>query len=629
MIDKILYSFFYVSVCCLIASIGALVCYVQMQSVDFSALEHQNYAKPSIVLDDQSVEWARFSFDKRKSVTYDQLPNHLIQAFIAAEDHAFFSHWGISLKGIVRSLLVNIYHGRIVQGASTITQQLVKLLYTDCSRTFHRKIKDQLLAVLVEYNYTKEQIMQTYLNNVCFGCGIYGVDAASHRFWSKSSSELSVDEAAALAGIVNYPSHYCPLTFPLSCKKRRNVVLKKMKKMGVITEELYVQSIDKELSIIDLQEDRIAPHVYEEIRVFLEKRIGKHELYTGGYVIKTTLNLAMQREAECSFVEHVSTLKESLMPSIEGALLSIEVKTGQIKALVGGYDFKQSKFNRALQAKRQMASIFKTLIYVGAIQEGYTFAHTEIDEPIEIPLSKDTSWKPRNSSRNYLGQMTLAKALSHSNNIVTIKTLLSIGPEKIVDLAKRCRIKQHLQPYPSLALGCVDATLPEVVGMFNILANNGVYIEPHLIVWVKDQWGNKIYKKEPETERIISSRVSGQVAKILSIGLERARRRNPSHWIDCEAFGKTGTTDDSRTSWFIGSTPELTTAIYIGCDDNKLLCNVYGVTTAFLIWKRMYCSISSTKKKFSFDSSLRLSWINPVTGLPSSKDVKNAFEILI
>ena len=175
----------------------------------------------------------------------------------------------------------------------------------------------------------------------------------------------------------------------------------------------------------------------------------------------------------------------------------------------------------------------------------------------------------------------------------------------------------------------MDATLPEVVGMFNILANHGMYIEPYLIDWVKDQWGNRIFKKEPRQERIITSRVSGQVAKVLSIGFERARRRSPNNWVDCQAFGKTGTTDDSRTSWFIGSTPELTTVIYIGSDDNKRLGNVYGVTTAFPIWKVLHSSIEHSKKEFSFDSSLRLAWIDPISGLPCPKDSKNAFEILI
>jgi penicillin-binding protein 1A len=197
---------------------------------------------------------------------------------------------------------------------------------------------------------------------------------------------------------------------------------------------------------------------------------------------------------------------------------------------------------------------------------------------------------------------------------VTIKTLLTVTPQAVVDLAQRFRIRETLQPYPSLALGCVDASLPEVAGMFNVFANHGTYVAPHLICWVKDRWGTKIYRHKPESESIISSRVSGQIAKVLMIGLERVRRRDPGSWSDGEAFGKTGTTNDSRTSWFIGSTPELTTVIYIGCDDNERMGNVFGVTTAFPIWKRLHDVLGWKKSRFSFDSQLREIIIDQTTG---------------
>jgi len=603
---------------------GALFFFVHNTVIDLSVLEQYNPGKPTILLDDQGIEWARFALDRRLPISLQQMSPHLIHAFVAAEDHAFFQHQGISWKGILRSICINIYHGKIVQGASTITQQLVKLLFTDSKRTFMRKIKDQLFALVVEQQFSKEHILQTYLNHVFFGFGIYGVEAASQRFWGKSAAEISLDQAAVLAGIVKNPSHYCPLKYPLSSQKRRNVVLHSMLQQKFITQEDYEQAKLSEVQLIVHENDLCAPHLKEAVRKTLEGIVGKKTIYTGGYVIQTTLNRALQQIAENAFKEGVAQLRIK-NSAIDGGLLSIEVKTGQIKALIGGFDFSVSKFNRALQARRQMGSIFKPLIFAAAIDAGAHFAQTEIDEPLNIK-----TWNPRNHSRRFEGEMTLARALAYSNNIIIIKTLLSVGYEKVFDLAPRFGIKAPLQPYPSLALGCVEGTLKDAVGMFNVYANNGIYIEPHYIRWIKDEWGHKIFNVQPHQEVALSSRVSGQVAKVLSIGMDKARKRNATGWIDSEAIGKTGTTNDSRTCWFVGATPELITGVYLGCDENEPLgYNVYAVRTAFPIWKKVYMSIHHGKKKFSYDPSLKEYCIHAKTGeLLDNPHDPNALTIL-
>jgi penicillin-binding protein 1A len=610
-------------------SIGFFFFIIQNSWIDFSSLEHYSHGKPSILLDDEGKEWARFSFDKRQSVDITVVPDHLIHAFVAAEDHAFFNHPGISWKGIVRSLLINMYHGKVVQGASTITQQLVKLLFTDSRRTFTRKIKDQFLALLVEQQFTKEHILQMYLNHICFGCGIYGVEAASQRFWGKKAQDLSLDESALLAAIVKNPTRYCPLLYPLSAQKRRSVVLHSMMQLGFIARDEYEKYCKIPLELVKSEANYLAPHLKETVRIYLEEHVGKKKLYTGGLTIQTTINSIMQQHAEKIFHEQIALLRKGKMAHVDGGLITIDGKTGHIKALIGGFDFATSQFNRATQARRQIGSTFKPLVYTAALEGGMNFAQTEIDEPIEIKSNQ--SWQPRNHIRKFEGTMTLARALARSNNIIPVKTLLAVGFDPVITLAKKFRISDTLQPYPSLALGCVDGTLKEVVGMFNVFAHNGVYSEPYFIKWVKDEWGTKIINYKPQKETIISSRICGQVAKVLSVGMNRARNRyKNSGWIECDAIGKTGTTNDSRTCWFVGATPDFTTASYIGYDNNSSLGNnVYPISTVFPIWKNLHKVLPITKKQFSFDPTLKEIVINGLTGLPCTLEDSEALTIFI
>jgi penicillin-binding protein 1A len=613
--------------------LGGLLFVIHNTVIDFSVLAHYSPGKPSIVLDDSGNEWTRFQIDRREPIAYTQLPKHVIQAFIAAEDWDFFNHSGVSFKGIARSVLVNLYHGKSVQGASTITQQLVKLLFFDRKKTFKRKIKEQVVALLVEQQFTKEQILQTYVNHVCFGCGIYGVQAAAKRFWNKEVADLTIDQAAALAGIVRSPQNYCPLLCPLSTQKCKASVLFKMCKLGFITQEKYVKLSEQPIELIHTKNSCCAPHLRETLRCKLEQLVGKDQLYTGGLKIQTTLSQNTQRIAQQAFVDQVLQLKGSIDSSVDGALISIDGATGGIKALVGGYSFEDSKFNRALQAKRQVGSTFKPLVYAAAMQAGKSFADTKIDEPFEL-IQHNKAWKPRNFDRTFRGQTTLAQALSRSNNIVTIKTFLDVGAAPVIALAKKCKLPGPFHPYPSLALGCVDATLKDVVAMFNVFAHDGNYVKPFFIEWIKDKWGKKIYKHKVIPERVMGSIVVGKVAKTLRIGIERVKKLfwySEEQWIPSEIISKTGTTNDSRTCWFAGSTPQFTTAIYIGCDDNRAMGrNVYPLRTAFPIWLTTHKTLPLEQTQFVFDPSLQEVAINPHTGeIVMNKDEKKSIKIFI
>lgn len=628
MIKRLLHFIFGFLLCAFAASVGMLAYISQNPIIQVHKQEPESVVYPSIVLDDEQNEIARFQLERQEYRAIDQIPQHVIEAFIAAEDHMFFSHVGISFKGIVRSLFVNLYYRRRVQGASTITQQLVRLLYLDSHKTIWRKIKEQMVALLIERQLSKHQIMELYLNQVYFGCGIYGVQAAAKRFWDKSIHEVSIDQAAALAAIMKSPQRYCPLTHPLSCQQRRNVVLHSMLQCGFINQETYDQALKTELIIMQNESSVQFGHVKEAIRAFVEQLVGRELLYKGGLVIQTTINKTIQEKSYQEFKKHIDTLRKKMLPEIDGGFLCMETKTGQIKAWIGGYDFNVSQFDRANQAKRQIGSIFKPLVYAAAIEQGAQFYNTHIDEPFELSFGKSI-WRPENYSNQFDGQMTLAYALAHSNNIVTIKTLLGIGTQRIIELARKCHISAELQPYPSLALGCLDGTLKEAVGMFNIFANDGCYVQPHVVRWIKDKWGTKIYKSQVEQECVLSPIVAGQVSKILNIRLEKIRKKAP-HLLKSQAIGKTGTTNDCRSCWFLGSTPDYTTGTYIGCDDNRSLGrHIYGSQVAFPHWLSVQQYLPNVTTSFAFDPSLKEMWIHQKTGLRCKSNDPHAIPILI
>ena len=642
---------------------GAVFFFATHAVIDFSVFESNAHGISSVVLDDTGQELMRFQLDRKEPVSFSELPPHLINAFLTAEDRTFFQHRGISWRGIIRSFFVNCYHRRSVQGASTITQQLVKLLLLHSRKTFTRKIKEQCYAVLVERQFSKEQILEAYLNNIYFGCGIYGVEAASQRFWGKHARDVTIDEAAILAAVIRSPGNYSPLLCPLSNQRLRDSILNSMHKLRMITDNEYEHAIAAPLAVQaavhDVLTTKCGLHIREVLRRQLEHMVGRRELYTQGFVIKTTLNRKAQEAAELVFRKHCGKIRELLHCEADGGLLSMDTATGGIKAAVGGYDYAVSQFNRAFQARRQIGSLFKPIVYAAAVQSGIRMSETRLDEPLELQMSSNQStnqdnnnsglnqdpdlqkntqnssqknactWIPKNYHDQFEGEITLAYALSRSNNIVAIKTFLEVGAEPIIDLAKRCYFKGPFYPYPSLALGCVDATLPEVLGAFNIFANGGAYVKPHLITWIKDRWGVKILKQQKTVESVLDSRISGSIGSVLQVGLARAcRRLGNGALIDSEGMSKTGTTNDSRTCWFVGATPSLATAVYIGCDDNRSLGkNVFPSTTAFPIWLGYHRLVPSRIKQFTYDPRLRVVTLNERTGLPincSSGDERGA-----
>lgn len=606
----------YVILIPIIFTVGIFSYLYTTYSIDFTRLEHKRRALPSVVLDDEGNELCRFAFDKRTRVTYDQIPEVVVRAFVAAEDHAFFSHMGISVKGVIRSALVNLYYRRVVQGASTITQQVARLLFLSHERTFLRKAHEVFLALQLERHLTKEQILELYLNNVYFGRGIYGIEAAAQRFWGKPVKDVSLVEAATLAAVAKSARFYSPLNAPLTAKRRRNTVLRCMCNVGFITNDECVAGQKQELEVRQLEKgSRIFMYIQEWIRRWAEDKWGKDALYRKGLTIQTTLNKVMQENAEQSFTPIVRDMRKKMTDSLNGGVVVLHGSSGAMKVLIGGFDFVESQFNRAFQAYRQVGSSFKPILYALALCNGYDMDSIVVDEPIEIEQPGSKVWKPRNASRRFEGPMTLIRALTYSNNVVAIKLLLEIGVHKLNTLLKKFGITRDLTLYPTSALGTAHANVVENAAAFNVFANNGVRVEPYLVSKVKNRWGKVIWRHAKKARRVLSPLINAKMLKALTYRMKFARPRWHNGWVDCESIGKTGSTNGAATVWFVGATPEYTSAVYLGRDDNKPLGRyVYANKTAFPVWLNLFKKHKSSVKNFYFDSQLEEVSIDWKTG---------------
>ncbi len=627
MLRKILFvAILFISFC-----LGIAVVLLEKDWVDFASLDIYTLAKPSVVLDDEGAEIARFELDKRSPVAYDKLPKHLIDAFVAAEDHSFFSHSGLSLRGIVRSIFVNISHGKIKQGASTITQQTAKLMFLSCERKWFRKFQEAFIAFQLERQLSKDQILELYLNNIYFGRGIYGVDAACHRFWNKPMQELSLHESATLAAVTRSAKLYSPLNAPGSTKRRRDMILGSMLSLNLITQAEHQAAVAKPLTINDFAPGNpIRMYVQEWVRQWAEQTFGKEALLSGGLKIKTTLNIPTQEKAELAFSETVHKLRIKLGNKLNGGMMAIEPKTGKIKAMVGGYDFKQSQWNRATQAYRQVGSTIKPILYALAMRAGIEMDSIFIDEPIEMQMPNGSIWRPMNWDNLFRGPMTLARAITASVNTIAIKLFLKIGGTYTVPWTKQFGINRQVTSYPSAALGTAEATVEENVAAFNVFANNGVYVKPFFIEWVKDKHGAVIFQQEPASKQIIDARLCSKMVNLLELRMLESKKYLGKDWPACQTIGKTGSTNSAATTWFVGASPALTTAIYIGCDDNTPMgSNLLASRTAFPAWLSFYKQLPVTRQHFYQDPTLQEYPINWITGEPAaSKNERDVVTLL-
>ena len=550
-----------------------------------------------------------FHEERRTPVRLKDLPPYVYNTFVALEDRKFYSHWGVDPDRILKAMVKNLLAGRIKEGASTITQQLARNMFLTHERTFRRKIKEAILAVKIERAFSKEEILERYINQVNMGGNIYGIESAAQYYFGKSAKELNPKEVAMLAGIPKHPSRYSPLKNYDAALERANFVLKVMKDQGVISEEEYEKWKDYKPEIVitraALRYGGIAPYFMDEVRKYIIKRYGEEFLYRGGGKIYTTLDMEMQKLAN-TLVDSFLNLYDRRYPTkpkywdydprsgkppkyLQAAMVVMNNRTGEILAMVGGRNYFHSQFNRATQAYRQAGSAFKPFTYAAAIERGYSPADIVYDLPISVedPTSRNKKWTPSNYDNEYLGAITLRKALALSKNLATIRLLMDIGPQAAAEMAMRLGIEENVPPYYSVALGAIEVRLIEMVNAYSTIASYGYRKKPLFITRVEDANGIILEENSPRKVLVLDSVTSyitiSMMKSVVDGGTAIDARRIYKFFHP--AAGKTGTTDEYRDAWFIGFTPDIVAGVWVGYDSVRTIFHgATGAKVALPIW---------------------------------------------
>jgi penicillin-binding protein 1A len=710
----------------------------------------QDYSPPiiSTVYSHDNRKIGEFYREKRILVPIQNMPQMLVDAFISAEDARFYKHEGIDFVSILRALSKNIEAGTIVQGGSTITQQITKSLLLSPERSYLRKAREAILAYKIEKALTKKEILYLYLNQIYLGHSSYGVEAAAENYFGKTCSELNLAECALLAGLPQAPSRYSPFANFKRAKERQVYVLNRMVAEGYIANIEATEAVNTPLDVRPRHNWYIeqVPHYTEYVRRYIEEKYGKDLLYEGGLKIFTCVSIEMQRAGRSSLqrglgeldkrqgyrgplkhlpsekfesyskklqkvlaekplgphsateglviaideeqknatvrignetgvlsleemrwarkpdpeVLHVNALIKSphealspgdvimvrilgkseedgvwnlaleQTPEVEGALLCMETDTGFVRAMIGGRDFRDSQFNRAIQSRRQPGSAFKPVIYAAALDNGYTPATVILDAPIVFKdTERDFVWKPKNYENKFYGPTMLRNALAHSRNVVTIKILRDIGVDRVIEYARKLGIKSPINRDLSIALGSSGCSLLELVRVYSVFAHQGYLMEPIFVVRVVDRNGNILEENNPEGESVISKETAYIVTSLLE-GVVKNGTARRVRALNRPAAGKTGTTNNLNDAWFVGYTPRYVTGLWVGFDNEKPLGKQEtGSRAAIPIWLSFMKNILTDKaiRVFPVPNGVVFARIDAETGLlaiPESK--KTIFE---
>jgi penicillin-binding protein 1A len=555
---------------------------------------------------------AEFSVEKRAILPLSKIPVDMQNAVIAMEDQNFFHHFGISPRGIMRALLRDVLHRRSAQGGSTLTQQLSKLIFLKPEKTLGRKVKEMVLALQIERNFSKQEILALYLNQIYFGNGVYGVQSASKLYFGKDVSEMTLGECAMLTGLIPSPERFSPFSSQERARQRRHLVLQRMKEEKYITEAeraaADAEPIPTEKSTLFASH---AAYFVEYVRQQLEPKYGTAQLWKGGMKIYTTLDLSMQVPAEEVMEKYLAKYDQDSAKSrapqadkdsevaassitLQGAFVILDTKTGAIKALIGGRNFRDSKFNRATQAARQAGSTFKPMVWMSALMNGYTPASLVDDSPmayyydgkdwrllegatdqyaIDLAIqpfvgNKDFKiWVPNDFDGKTLGRITLRRALEQSRNLASINLVTHVGPTLVADVAHRAGIKHNLDAVPSIGLGTSLVNPLEMASAFSTFGNGGIHTEPFGILKVTDNQGRVLEESVPQESESFSPQLSYVLVNMMKGVVQRGTGHYAGEHLKRPIAGKTGTSQDSKDMWFIGMTPDLTAAAWMGYDD--------------------------------------------------------------
>jgi penicillin-binding protein 1A len=703
---------------------------------DISLLKSYQPSLITTVYSDDGSVIAQFFAERRVLIPLENMPAALKQATLAVEDARFYTHGGIDVVGIARAVWSNLYAGEVVEGASTITQQVAKVLFLTHRKTFERKLREMILALRMEHLLTKDEILELYLNQTYYGHGAYGVEAAANVYFGKHVAELTLDEAALIAGLPKAPTAYSPYNSPDRARRRRAHVLRRLVEAGYISPEQERQAQEAALRLRTRQEPLTrAPYFVEYIRRYLEEQYGSALLYRGGLKVYTSLDLSLQEAAETAirtgvvkddrrrgyrgplghlditradqidwdkvrqmpWPEEQSSLtalhrrlkavvvgvddkrvqvrweggegvipleamlwayppnpdidsekrrlrrpaealkvgdviladisepaapgKKTLLalaqePSVQGALVALEPSTGYIRAMVGGYDFGRSQFNRATQAIRQPGSAFKPVIYATAIQKGYSPAYVIVDSPVVYAQADGKIWKPSNYDRRFRGALTLAEGLAQSVNMITIKLLEAVGVKNVLEYAKQLGIKSPLAPTLALALGASGLTPLELTAAYNVFASQGVRYDPVAVKWVEDPDGRVLEKHAATGERVVSEQQAFVMTSMLQGVVQRGTAK-AARALGRPLAGKTGTTNDFIDAWFVGYSPNLVAGVWVGIDDQQPLGDMEtGARAALPIWMEFMQQALERMplQEFVTPPHVRLVRIDPHTG---------------
>jgi penicillin-binding protein 1A len=599
---------------------------------DIDTLQH--YTPPLVTrIYDRNNEIVSELYTERRTVLpLSEIPVNLQNAFMATEDQFFFQHWGINLKGIARALIADLRHGRVVEGGSTITQQLSKVLFFSQKKTFTRKLRELLLALQLERNYSKEEIFQMYMNQIYFGHGAYGVEAAARTLFGKQAKDLNLAECALLAGLPRSPKTYSPFFNPKNAQRRRAWVLARMRKSGYITSRE-----ESEANFVPIRSDKepftppVGAYFVEYLRQILDPKYGDNALYQGGFSIYTTLDLNMQRAAEEVMEKNLAQFdkdRQAILQAelkaakkskkvvidvstttakVQGALVALDPRTGEIRALVGGRDFKESQFNRAIQAQRQPGSAFKPFVWTAAMDDGMTEATVVDDDRVGFfndgtdwklldsatdaysislataPFPPDQAWVPQNWDFKYFGPVTLRTGIALSRNLVSIQLVNHFGPKAVVAYAHRCGIQSPLQAVLSIALGTEQVNLLELTDAYCTFANGGIRPDPYGIRRIEDKNGKVLEENLPQSTVALSPQTAYLMTDLLRAVVTSGTGAR-AQALDRPTGGKTGTNQDLKDLWFVGFTPDLACGAWMGYDDFTSLGKHFTASSKVLPW---------------------------------------------
>jgi penicillin-binding protein 1A len=668
-----------------------------------------------------------FAIQRRVVIKYEDISPTLRNAVLAAEDDTFFQHFGLSIPHIILAAAKDLAERRKAAGASTLTQQLTRKLFLKDEKWWSRKIKEAILAIQIEKRYTKEEIFTMYCNQMYFGHGAYGVEAAAHLYFGKSAKDLNLEEAALIAGILQGNVRQSPYVNMDAALRRRNYTLDRMAEVKFITRQQAEEA--KKRPVVtrgdpSTQSATIAPYFLEEVRKELEGRYGAKQLYENGLTIQTALDLRLQDVANRALdtglrridhmhgfrkarrnvleerhtieafkhprwerpfavndivpavvvdtdattihlragdtrisidkkgyawtrktnpsqlvargdlveakiltidpAEHTATASLDQPPAVEGGVLALDNRTGQITAMVGGYSFDRSKFNRATQAFRQVGSAFKPFVYTAAIDRGYTPTTILEDVPVTFPGGAGSPpYSPQNYDRKFEGPVTLRHALEESRNVPAVRVMDQLGPKQVIAYARRFGLTSPLPPYLSVALGAAEATLLEMTSAYSIFPNQGVRMTPYSVLKVTDREGNVLEENRPEAKDAIRADTAYMLTNLLRGVVQRgtAAKAAALNW---PIGGKTGTTDDFSDAWFIGFDPDITLAVWVGYDQKKPLGpGMTGAEAALPIWIEIMKAVIGDRKdapKFEPPGNIVFVSVDKGTGMATLDD---------